>query len=269
MSLFFNIPPFLADQRGNKLKKFKVGASKRGGQVVLLCGPNEIASQLLAWYAADCSEAPLSEKGAREWTHAIHFPDGVPAGVSGLLEGLEQWVTLTGREDVNLGMSVDWFKKADDEGDLVVTEMGRRINYTKYAPYPNGSSSVKARRELHDAMVELIETHPAYAATGIVTSPPGSTGDGNSFGERLGQALASRTGKTFIPTAGPARPPQKEEGERAVRDDFVLTERINERVLVIDDVFHTGSTLDATARAARRSGATEVITLTAARTLRK
>lgn len=269
MSRFFNIPPFLPDQRGNKLSKFKIGKSKRGGQTVLLCGPDEIARQLLAWYAADCAQATLSEEGAQTWTHALHFPGGVPDGMQELLEGLERWLTLTSREDVDLGMSVDWFKKSDDDGDLVVTDMGRRINYTKYAPYPNGSSSVRAKRELHDAMAELIETHPVYATTSIVTSPPGSSGEGNSFGERLGRALATKTGKTYIPTEGPARAPQKEEGERLVRDDFVLTERINERILIIDDVFHTGATLDATARAARRSGASEVITLTAARTLRK
>lgn len=269
VNLFFNFPPFLPDQRGNKLEKFKIGGSKKGGQVVLLCGPDEVANQILGWFGRACVQSTLSDEGARTWTHAIHFPDGVPDGLAELLERLQDWVTLTGREEVNLGMSVDWFKQPDADGDLVVTEMGRRINYTKYAPYPNGSGSVKARRELHDAMVDLIENHPVYASTAVVTSPPGSAGDGNSFGERLGRTLARKTDKKYIPTTGPARSPQKEEGERVVRDDFVLTESISERILIIDDVFHTGTTLDATARAARGAGATEVITLTAARTLRK
>lgn len=269
VNLFLNLPPFIPDQRGNKLEKFKIGRSKNGGQVVLLCGPDEVADQILGWFGRACVRSTLNEEGSRTWTHAIRFPDGVPDGLAELLERLRGWVTLTGRADVNLGMSVDWFKQPDDDGDLVVTEMGRRINYTKYAPYPNGSGSVKARGELYDAMIDLIENHPVYSSTALVTSPPGSAGDGNSFGERLGSTLARRTGKTYIRTTGPARAPQKEEGERVVRDDFVLSEPISERILIIDDVFHTGTTLDATARAARRAGATEVITLTAARTLRK
>ena len=70
-------------------------------------------------------------------------------------------------------------------------------------------------------------------------------------------------------TAPGERPEQKEAAERDLSEEFTLSQRINERILIIDDVFHTGATLDAAAKAARRAGAPEVITLTAARTLRK
>lgn len=269
MSPIVHFPPFSPDPRGNKLKKYKVAKTMAGDPVVLLCGPKEIADLLLAWYASSCSRISLSDKGAESWTDAIRFPSGVPDGLPDLLQRLQGWLTLSARPDVNLGTSIDWFKRADELGNLVNTDMGRRVNFTKYAPYPNGSSSRQARGELYDAMVDLVENHPVYASTRLVTSPPGSAGDGNSFGERLGRAVAQRTGKRYIVTTGPARPPQKEEGERVVRDDFVLSESVSERILVIDDVFYTGITLDATARAARRAGATEVITLTAARTLRR
>jgi predicted amidophosphoribosyltransferase len=148
--------------------------------------------------------------------------------------------------------------------------MGRCINYTKYAPYPNGSGSVAARRQLHTAMADFINRHPVYGTTRFVTSPPGHKADGHSYGERLGRSIAQKTGKTYIEmTALGERAEQKETSQRDLSDEFSLIQTIGERILIIDDVFHTGATLDAAAKAARRAGATEVITLTAARTLRK
>ena len=87
--------------------------------------------------------------------------------------------------------------------------------------------------------------------------------------EQLGRDVAAKAGRRFVPMNGPARAPQKEEIIRDVRDDFNLTEVVHGPVLLVDDVFHTGVTLESAALAARRAGATSVVALTAARTLRK
>lgn len=266
----FNLPPFIPDHRGNKLQSFKIRDYKdKPGNILMLCGPEEVAGQLQAIGGAACVAKELTDKGKEKWTHALYFEDGVPQDIAALAGRLEQWLSIPNSPSLNLCMSVDWFKQPDGNGELVVTDMGRRINYTKYAKYPNGSGSRQARGELYDAMTDFVNSHPVYATTRIVTSPPGSKGDGNSFGERLGREIARRTGKTFVETTGPARAEQKEEVGRDVRDDFEFSTAVGERVLIVDDVFHTGVTLESTARAVRRAGATEVIALTAARTLRK
>ena len=150
------------------------------GQILLLCASPEVAAQVEALAVGYFRPATLTDAGKRSWTHAYRFPNGVPVDLGLVLQLLKECVTLSARPGVNLAISVDWFKQPNDDGDLVPTDMGRCINYTKYAPYPNGSGSVAARRQLHDAMTELIVRHPVYDTTRFVTSPPGHKADGNS-----------------------------------------------------------------------------------------
>lgn len=270
MNSWFRIPPFTADGRGNKLKRFVIRDYKGDADAVLmLCGPDEVAAQIEAVAHDRYRPKTLTEKGREKWTHALYFPEGVPQRVADLCNDLTEWLTIPQSQSIDFSLSFDWYKQPGDDGDLVLTRAGQLISWTKYAKYPQGSSSRQARKDLLEALAGMIESHPLLAAAEVVSSPPGSNGDGASFGEHLGSDVAAKTRRRFVPMNGPARAPQKEEIVRDVRDDFDLTEVVHGPVLLIDDVFHTGVTLESAARAARRAGATSVVTLTAARTLRK
>lgn len=270
MTIVWNFPPFSPDARGTKLKSYAIKDRDNGEQSLLLCCADEHFAQVVALMGDACYESKLTPKGMQDWTHSLRFPRGVPDYLPPFLDLLIDTVTLGSREGINIGMSVDWHKEQNDEGYLVNTDMGRRIQFTKYAKYPSGSGSRQAWRELIASMAEFIRRHPFYAWTKVITSPPGHNADGNSFGEQLARAVAKATDKAYIEmTAAGPRPEQKEAGQRDLSDEFTLSQRINEPIIIIDDVFHTGATLDAAAQAARRAGATEVMTLTATRTLRK
>lgn len=270
MSFDFLFPPFSADARGNKLESFEVRDHKgEKDEVLMLCGPEEVATQVISVSNGACKAKSLSDRGKQTWTHAFYFPEGVPNHVEDLCEALCDLLTIPSTPSIDVSMSLDWYKQPNDEGDLENTRAGRLINYTKYALYPQGSSSQKAWRELVDDMAATIDEHPMFSDAVAVSSPPGSAGDGTSFGERLGRSVAAKASKPFVSMSGPARDPQKEEVARDVRDDFELSKVVRGPIVLVDDVFHTGVTLESAGLAARRAGATGVMALTAARTLRK
>lgn len=270
MSFSIRFPPFSADSRGNKLKSYDVRAHKGDpNSMLMLCGPEEVIAQIAAVAKGTCVERSLSDKGRERWTHALYFQNGVSQEIADLCENLTELLSIPNSASIDLSLSLDWYKQANDEGELVHTPAGQLIYRTKYSNNPTWSSSRQARRDLLKAMSSTIETHPILASARLISTPPGSKGDGSSFGEILGQDVAKQAGREFVPMTGPARAPQKEEIGRNVRDDFELNEVVRGPILLIDDVFHTGVTLESAARAARRAGASEVFALTAARTLRK
>lgn len=270
MSFSIVIPPFNRDNRGNKLDSFAVRTLKgKPGAALVLCGPCEVFEQIRSVADGTCVVKSLTEKGKEKWTHALYFEQGVPQSILNLCEDLQRWLSVPSSTSIDFSLSLDWYKRPDDNGDLVHTASGTLIYHTKYATNPDWSSSKRARRDLLTAMAEVIAGHPLFNEASAVTTPPGSKGDGRSFGELLGRDVAKRAGLPFVPMHGPARPPQKQEAARQARDDFELSAVVNGPIVLVDDVFHTGLTLESAARAARRAGATAVLALTAARTLRK
>lgn len=270
MSFEFFFPPFSADARGNKLKSFEVRDYKgETNAILMLCGPEEVAAQVISVSNGSCKAKSLTDVGKQTWTHAFYFSKGVPTQVTELCHALGELLSIPNSPSLDLSMSLDWYKQPDDEGDLEHTRTGQLIFWTKYAKYPQGSNSRKAWSELVTDMAAAIGRHPMFSAAVAVSSPPGSSGDGTSFGERLGRSVAAKAGKPFLVMKGPARAPQKEEIVRDVRSDFELSEPVQGPIVLVDDVFHTGVTLESAGLAARRAGSTSVMALTAARTLRK
>ncbi|QIR70709.1 phosphoribosyltransferase [Kocuria sp. KD4] len=270
MEFSINIPPFIPDNRGNKQERYRIlDHNGEADALLLLCGPDEVADQVREFAGRAFKNVRLGEKSSKKWTHGFFFPDGVPQDVADLCENLTEWLSIPTSPSLDISLSLDWYKQPNDDGELVHTPAGTLIYRTKYATEPTWSSSRQARRDLLTAMSGVIGTHPLFAQAAVISSPPGSKGDGQSFGEKLGPDVATKTGLPFVAMHGPARPPQKEEIVRDVRDDFELSEVVRDPIILIDDVFHTGVTLESAARAARRAGATAVLALTAARTLRK
>ncbi|WOQ17590.1 hypothetical protein [Raineyella sp. W15-4] len=206
MRASFTISPFLPDGRGNKLERFEVrDHGNYSDSLLLLCGSDEVAGQVRLSVDNDLENVILGPKSSKKWTHAFFFPKGVPQEIITLCEHLTEWLTIPCSPGIDITLSLDWYKQPGNSGELVLTEAGKLIQWTKYAAFPDGSSSHQARKDLMAALGETIRIHPVLSAAVVATSHPSSKGDWASFGERLDCDVAARVGKRFVPTSGLTR----------------------------------------------------------------
>jgi predicted amidophosphoribosyltransferase len=130
--------------------------------------------------------------------------------------------------------------------------------------------------DLVQALAHVITEHPMYAGADFIVAAPGHKGSTKSFGERLAEAVAEKTGKPVVrpATASAERPAAKEREQgaaaRSLEGEFSFGADVAGRVLVIvDDVCRSGGTMTAIATAARAAGAVSVLGLVGAQTMRK
>jgi len=274
-TLHVNLHPYRPDSRGTKLVNFSIQPNPKllGQEILLICGAPEIEAQVEVVAAGAFNKGNLSTSTAAKYTSGYRFTAPVGRDVIDLLNLLKEVVTLPEQEDIEVSISLDWYKEPDEDGDLQNTHMGTYINRTKYAPHPDWSGSRSARTSMIDAMARFIMRHPFYAAATLITAPAGHAADGQSFGESFAKDVAAATGKRYVPMVGQGPRAQRKESDNSnldLTDEFTMTEVIDrETVIVIDDVYRSGATLRGAAVACRRAGAREVLTVTVARTLRK
>jgi Phosphoribosyl transferase domain len=139
---------------------------------------------------------------------------------------------------------------------LVPTAVGKQVILAKYG-LPGGVSEgarEKATSGLVTQLAAVVQAHPDYAAANYVAGVPGR------FSARLAEAVAESTKKPVVvlervPTAPPGDSPQFR-----VQDASEVRGR---RVIVVDDVYRSGATLQIAGAALLSSGAAEVLGLTA------
>lgn len=233
-----------------------------------VCGPSEAMTQI------DLVAGP---RGIRDDVHPSHqsnynhsrlFLSGVPRAVRQTANLLKDVLTMTSREHLDFALALDWYKVPDPEVDpnrWANTSSGELVNRAKYRSHsPSG-------RELADHMADLIERHPLLEAANSIITVPGHRADGTSFGEKLARAVAHRADKPVVETQCPngPRPQQKEESARNLLDEFEIPDILSGGVIIVDDVYRTGGSMDSVAAAAKEAGARRVFGLAAVRTLRR
>jgi hypothetical protein len=268
------LPPFIPDSRGNRLESYRVVRVRDRDHVRLyLCGPDEIAQQAL-WMlqTPGARQIKLDNGRAREWSHRMHVDGPLPGPVKSSLNLLTQVLTLVRRPHLDVAIALDFYKKPDPEVDPQQwpnTAAGAMVNAAKYRD--NGA----AFDDLVNALAKVVDDHKIYNAVDYVSSVPGHDTTKTSFGERLAAALAAKLGKLLVsPRAARAlRPAAKErdnlETALTLEDEFAFGPEVAGRVvLIVDDVYRTGQTMDAVAKAAKDAGAVAALGLAGAKTLR-
>ncbi|HEX7214061.1 MAG TPA: phosphoribosyltransferase [Methylomirabilota bacterium] len=133
-----------------------------------------------------------------------------------------------------------------------LTSVGAGVRKAKYTdPDDRGRNRVR----LVEQLATIVDTHPLYRGAFAVAAVPGRRHD---FSTKLGNDLARRTGKPFITLNARADSSQHE--PRFVVDTSSVQGKM---VIVVDDVYRTGRTLQAAVTALRHAGATDVLGLTA------
>lgn len=269
------VSPYQPDSRGNRVQKHEFLLVMKAGTVTVrvldMRGPGEAAWQIGEVAAGSGRARPVPDSRRGTWTHRFEFPAGVPTEVRHLVSLLEEVLTLTNTPHLNCVIALDWYKVPDDElppDQWANTDVGALINRGKYSGAMDAAGAALA-----DRIAGFMQRHPLYRDCSAIVTAPGSRANQESFGERLAATVAQRVGKTLVVTQAPkgARPPAKQGQAQLSPEEcgFEMPQRLSGSVVVVDDVYRTGSTMRAVAYAARHAGARRVLGVVGARTLRR
>jgi hypothetical protein len=275
MSTPSNESRYFAGTRANRLDRWTTTAHQ-GGHILWLRGPDGVAGQLrkiAPRYQDLAGVAP--ESG---WTHALFSPEAyLTAEVQNALEVLADILTLQRCPKLDFGLALDWYKIPDstiDSRSWLNTPNGELVHKGKYW-YPNNrQEQSKVGMQLVQNMSGIFPRHSALDRATIVLDVPGHDSERLSFGSRLATTVANATGKTMVKVQGRSkfRPAAKNlsasERAKIFRDEFFIPDDIRGgRVVIIDDVYKSGTSMGAVAEAARDVGALTVVGFAAVRTL--
>jgi len=147
------------------------------------------------------------------------------------------------------------------------TNVGALLNAAKY--HAGTLTSDDALATLSSRLIRAAQIHPAFAGAAAVIATPGSDTSVESFSERLAKdvSLGLELPLVGVRSRFGRRRSAKDKHAKRAGDYTIDTDLSGMRVVVVDDVFDTGTTLSAVAQAALQAGADECVGLVAARRL--
>jgi hypothetical protein len=277
MSQSVSQAPFQYDPRGNRLERWEaMGVGT--GHVLRLRGPIEVVDQIEA-IAPEYQSTDLAS-AASEWTHELVSPDrAVRREVRQLLKLLGEVVSLPSLPPLRFAVALDWYKTPVDGMDSRSwpnTDAGELVYKGKYVYKMNEEQKSITGRNLAGRICNAIGRHAGLNGAEVILNVPGHDRNVVSFGPRLAATVAKyRKMPTLRVTAkSEFRPEAKSLSpmERAVflRDEFIVPPEIRGRsALIVDDVFRSGGSMAAVARAAHEAGAREIFGICPTRTMRR
>ena len=278
MSGSVSYTPFHHDPRGNRLARWEV-ASAGTGHVLRLRGPVEVVEQVQG-VAPEYQDITDLASAAGEWTHELVSPDHtVKREVRQLLELLGEVVSLPSLPAVKFAIALDWYKTpvdGVDPHDWSNTEVGELVFKGKYVYKTQEEQKSIVGRNLAGRVCNAISRHAALNSAQVILNVPGHDRNVVSFGPRLAATVARyRKMRALRVTAkSEFRPEAKSLSpmERAMffDDEFIVPLEVRGRsALIVDDVFRSGGSMAAVAKAAREAGAREVFGICPTRTMRR
>jgi hypothetical protein len=268
----------LSNRGGGYVEDLEVVPEPPDGHYLRFRGPVGIVSQIRL------TDPRYQVTTATERGQQILGGPGIapPQKITSLLDLLSHHVlTVKCPEHVDFALALDWYKTPIDEQnpkDWPNTAVGELVHRGKYWYSKKPSEAAKQREcglALVDRLQSVISNHPLLRGIGCVAAVPGHDAQVVSFGARLAASVAQTLKTQLVPCSALAefRTPAKNLGltERVavITNQFVCHYDLTGwSMLIIDDIFSSGSTVAETARALRAAGATRVASLCAVRTMR-
>lgn len=269
----FLFPPFERDSRANTLKAYEFGGEVDGVPTwVDLCGPDEASRQLEVAYPGAVRRVDVPVEKRTDWTHRLVFSGPPPADFADLLTFLQSWLTLTRTRYLDFVIAAQWYKIPEDGVDPYRwenTPVGKLVQAAKYRG-ATPSEVAQAAARLGGGLAELAHRHPLYRSANSIVSIPGHNADGQSFGERVAAVVAQQRGFRLVQagcTLG-QRTSAKQSDSSELMGTITIPSTLHGTAVIVDDVYHTGGSIRATAYAVRQAGAQTVLGIVGARTLR-
>jgi predicted amidophosphoribosyltransferase len=130
-------------------------------------------------------------------------------------------------------------------------------------------------RTLADWLISVIDRHPLLRQTDGVVVVPGHDARRESFGARLAVSVAHHNNRRTVDVRAvhefrvAAKNVDELNRANLLKDQFECNQKLERRrLLIIDDVIHTGSTVAEIGGVLRTAGAAQILALGAAKTLR-
>ncbi|WP_410619356.1 ComF family protein [Amycolatopsis sp. cmx-8-4] len=262
--------PFTPDRRGDRLEDWNwehVGQER----LLLLRGSDETAHHVCNGFPG-AVRVDLYPKHRPRWTHRLRLQAGDDA--TELLSLLQRVMVLRVPAELDAVIALDLYSRPCARGTngLAHTSVGELIHTIKY----ENRSSAKVRtagRTLSSSLTEVVLAHPWFQTCDLILPVPGHDQTRLAASDRIGATIAKSTeiDQGSVATRREFRRSVKNmsRSERALlMDEYSIDQDLTgHKVVVVDDVYQTGSTMRGVARAARRAGASTVLGLVGARTL--
>ncbi|XVV11784.1 phosphoribosyltransferase [Actinoplanes sp. CA-131856] len=268
-------PAFVPNSRANRLEDYQLRRPvdpEAARRWVDLRGPDEVARQVQIAFAGAARPVAVPASRQPTWSHRFEMARGLPSGLTPMLKLLTDVLSMRRAPKLDVAIAFDWYKKVEediDPHDWANTYVGGLVHRGKYyrlTPWRQATALTK----LVDLTVDFIRAHPLYANVEYVLSIPGSKADGESFGEKYAARVADATKKRLIATTCSigARSEAKEGNTSGLMGNVEMPTKVRGPVIIVDDVYRSGSSMQAVAHAARKAGATRVFGLAAVKTIR-
>jgi hypothetical protein len=278
MSEIVSYTPFYYDPRGNRLERWEA-ASADSGHVLRLRGPIEVVEQVLA-AAPEYQSSTYLGGTANKWTHELSSPDPtIRSEVRQLVELLSNVLTLPQLPPIKFAVALDWYKIPVDEVDSRSwpnTEVGDLVHKGKYVYKTHEDQKRVVGRNLAGRICNTISRHPVLDSAEVILNIPGHDQKMVSFGPRLAATVAKYRRRTYLKVTAKSefRPEAKSLGRAqsaaVLEDEFIVPPEIRGRsALIVDDVFRSGGSMAAIARAASEAGVRVIYGICPTRTMRR
>jgi predicted amidophosphoribosyltransferase len=196
-----------------------------------------------------------------------------------LLELLGEVMSLPSLPPIKFAIALDWYKIPVDgvePRNWPNTEVGELVHRGKYVYKTEEGQKSRVGRNLAGRICNTISRHATLNGAEVILNVPGHDRKVVSFGPRLASTVAKyrRIPNLRVTARSEFRPEAKSLSrmERAVffGDEFIVPPEIRGRsALIVDDVFRSGGSMAAAAKAAYEAGAREVFGICPTRTMRR
>lgn len=269
----------ISNRGGGCIEDHQARPLPSGAHVLELRCPEGVIDQLRL---VDPRYEIVNDAGLATGRHMLRCSEPAPSPATrALIDLLESVLTLPSPTMVDFAIALDWYKSPADgvsPDQWRNTDVGDLVHRGKYW-YSKDPEHADKLREVGTALVgrlgAIVDQHPVLSSTDVVVDVPGHDAMRVSFGSRVANAVARRGSSRFVrcealvPFRTPAKSLALAQRRALIQDKFICRADLRGlSVLIVDDIYSTGTSVAETARAIRIAGAARVAVLCAVRTMR-
>lgn len=215
-----------------------------------------------------------------EWPYRIRLDFEPDKSLDDFLDFLQEVLVIRVEQEdfLNAAIALDFYKQpvTSKSGEVLEhTETANLVRAIKGDRPATKDEVNRAGQALCESLSNAVLRHEWFNEATRILPVPGHHRDKPSVGVMLGVLLAQEIGVpwTAVQCANAYRKPAKKMSDReraALLHEFRVDDDLTgQTVLIVDDVYATGSTMAGVANAARQAGAATVLGLAVARNVRR